>query len=233
MSSSVISRLALLLSSKRAGDTLGDSASSRASVPARDSDEALLAGIAKGEREALAELFCRYARLVRALSYKVLRDFSEADDLLQEVFLHIHHKSGMFDSWKGTARSWIVQISYRRAIDRRRQLTARHFYTHLALDNDMLDVLDLHGRVASYEQSLEGIFGKKGLKKMFDALSENQRKTEDADRFSHRASPDREFIESDRRSSPERKQAYCDFGVDVFGRKVCRGNFSLPRHIKV
>ena len=37
------------------------------------------------------------------------------------------------------------------------------------------------------------------------------------------------FLESDRRSTPERKQVYCDFRVDVFGRRVCRRNFSPPR----
>jgi hypothetical protein len=30
-------------------------------------------------------------------------------------------------------------------------------------------------------------------------------------------------------SDRERKQAYCDFGVDVFGLRVCRENFSPPR----
>jgi hypothetical protein len=30
------------------------------------------------------------------------------------------------------------------------------------------------------------------------------------------------FLESDRRRTPERKQAYCNFGVDVFGGRVTR-----------
>jgi len=172
VNSSVTTRLALLLSSKRTADALDD-----ANNNAGDSDEALLTHIASGDRQALAHLFRRYSRLVRQVAFKILRDASEADDLLQDTFVFIHGKCGTFDPSKGTARSWILQIAYSRAIDQRRQLSARHFYTHLALDNEVLDVLDFSGKIGSYEESLEGVFGKRGLKKMFDALSENQRRT--------------------------------------------------------
>jgi len=43
--------------------------------------------------EALALLFRRYSRLVRGVALRILRDASEADDLLQEVFLFVHRKS--------------------------------------------------------------------------------------------------------------------------------------------
>ena len=57
------------------------------------SDEALLAEICEGSREALAALFRRYARIVRGVAFRDLQDASEADDLLQDIFLLIHWKS--------------------------------------------------------------------------------------------------------------------------------------------
>src|SRR5580658_10446528 len=69
-------------------------------------DEVLMARVVDGEKEALAGLFRRHARLVRAVGYKILRDDSEADDLLQDVFLFIHQKSAVFDSSRSSARSW-------------------------------------------------------------------------------------------------------------------------------
>ena len=99
------------------------------------SDEVLMARIRDGDKEGLACLFHRYARLVRAVGYKILRDDSEADDLLQDVFLFIHQKSTVFDSSKSSARSWIVQMAYQRAIDRRRYLDSRHFYTQVDLED--------------------------------------------------------------------------------------------------
>jgi RNA polymerase sigma-70 factor (ECF subfamily) len=82
------------------------------------SDAALLERIAHSDREPLGVLFRRYARLVRSVAFRILRNESEADDLLQEVFLYIFRKAGQFDSTKGSARSWILQVTYHRAIDR-------------------------------------------------------------------------------------------------------------------
>ena len=45
-----------------------------------------MAGVCEGGREALAFLFRRHSRIVRGVAYRVLRDPSEADDLLQESF---------------------------------------------------------------------------------------------------------------------------------------------------
>jgi RNA polymerase sigma-70 factor (ECF subfamily) len=94
-----------------------------------------MARVGDGDKESLACLFHRYARLVRAVGYKILRDDSEADDLLQDVFLFIHQKSAVFDSSKSSARSWIVQMAYHRAIDRRRYLDSRHFYNQVDLED--------------------------------------------------------------------------------------------------
>jgi RNA polymerase sigma-70 factor, ECF subfamily len=103
-------------------------------VESEVSDEALMIRICEGSREALATLFRRYARLVRTVAARILRDESEADDLLQDVFLYVHKNCSSFDSSRAAVRSWIVQMTYHRAIDRRRYLNSRHFYTRLDLD---------------------------------------------------------------------------------------------------
>ena len=78
-------RLSLISASK------GSSAPvERPSASAEIADEVLMARVGDRDKEALACLFRRYARLVRAVGYKILRDDSEADDLLQDVFLFIH-----------------------------------------------------------------------------------------------------------------------------------------------
>ena len=69
------------------------------------SDDCLIARCCEGDKQALGTLFQRYARLVRGIAYKILRDPSEADDLLQDAFLSIYRNCGMFDGSKGTARS--------------------------------------------------------------------------------------------------------------------------------
>jgi RNA polymerase sigma-70 factor, ECF subfamily len=140
-------------------------------------DEALMAQICNGSREALAVLFRRHARVVRAVSYRVLRDASEADDLLQDVFLLIHRLCKTFDSSKAPARFWILQMAYRRAISRRRYLTSRHFYTRLDLDDTASELADPGTSGDPLENSIDGRLGNGGLNRVFEALSENQRQT--------------------------------------------------------
>lgn len=138
------------------------------------SDEILMEGICAGDREALAQLFRRYARLVRSVANRILGHMSEADDLLQEIFLFINRKCETFDSSKGSARSWIVQITYHRAIDRRRYLSSRHFYTQVDLEGHAMEIPDPRADVLPYEQSIEGILGRAGLEKMKRSLSGDQ-----------------------------------------------------------
>jgi RNA polymerase sigma-70 factor (ECF subfamily) len=139
------------------------------------SDETLLVRASSGNNEALGLLFRRYARIIRGLAYKVLRDPFEADDLLQEVFLLIHKKSVTFDSSKGSARSWILRTAYHCAISRRRYLNCRHFYTSIKLD-DAEDGLQRRAREAqSLEKVIEGRMDSEDLLNLFEVLSENQR----------------------------------------------------------
>lgn len=142
------------------------------------SDETLMGEICRESREALAVLFRRYARIVRGVAYQVLRDASEADDLLQDIFLLVHRLCGTFDGSKGPARFWILQMTYRRAISRRRYLTSRHFYTHADLDeaaNQLGGTAEQSGRLD--DPICETLDRRKALESWFAELSENQRQT--------------------------------------------------------
>jgi RNA polymerase sigma-70 factor, ECF subfamily len=142
------------------------------------SDEVLVSLICRGDTDALACLFRRYAGIVRGLAYRVLRDGSEADDLLQDIFLLVHRLCRTFDSSKGSARFWILQMTYRRAISRRRYLTSRHFYTHLDLDeaaNQLGNVSAKSGRVDDLMD--EALDRRETLESWFAELSESQQQT--------------------------------------------------------
>src|SRR5258708_1972717 len=70
-------------------------------------DDDLMEQVRKGSRDALALLFSKHTRAVRNVAYRILRDESEADDLVQEVFLFLFQKAALFDANKGSASSWI------------------------------------------------------------------------------------------------------------------------------
>ncbi len=140
------------------------------------SDEALMIRVCEGSREALSILFRRYARLVRTVAKRILRDDSEADDLLQEVFLFVHRNCLIFDSSKAGLRSWIVQMTYHRAIDRRRYLKARHFYTRLDLDG-AAGLLDPHSERREDDTWFGSLVGNATMPGLLESLPEDQRNT--------------------------------------------------------
>jgi RNA polymerase sigma-70 factor (ECF subfamily) len=139
-------------------------------------DEALLAFVREGNPDALGTLFRRYARLVRGVSQRILRDDGEADDLVQEVFLYIHRKSALFDYSKGSARSWIVQVAYTQAFVRRRHLISRRFYSSVNMDKTTGKEC-VTNAVADYDHSVEGLFGRNGWREILDQLTPDQRET--------------------------------------------------------
>jgi RNA polymerase sigma-70 factor, ECF subfamily len=139
------------------------------------SDESLLLQTCTGDREALATLFERYARLTRTVASRILGDAAEAEDLVQDLFLFIQRKCAIFDSSKSTARSWIVQMAYHRALDRRRYLKARQFYAEVSVEVN--DVHAVGTPTTESDYSAEVVFGRNGLEKTLSSLSLDQRET--------------------------------------------------------
>lgn len=140
------------------------------------SDETLLSLVQAGEREALASLFRRYANPIRNLGRKILQDDGEAEDLVQEVFLYVHRKCGLFQSSKGQGRSWIFQVAYTQAFLRRRQLKSHGLYASGLADRS----LEIDSRTPSgtdYEHTVEALFGRNSWTKVLDSLTHEQRET--------------------------------------------------------
>lgn len=149
--------------------------SSEVALSADASAERLLFQVSLGEGDALCALFERYSRPVRHIARRILRDDGEADDFVQDFFLFIQRKSSIFDSAKGSAGSWIVQMTYQRAIERRRRLMARHFYKREDVHSKANQMAGMSTIEDDY--SAEAVFGRTGLEKIVRELSEQQRET--------------------------------------------------------
>ncbi|MDE3206470.1 MAG: sigma-70 family RNA polymerase sigma factor [Acidobacteriota bacterium] len=80
-------------------------------------DDALLAGMAAGDRVAAATFVRRHAGAVTGVAFHVVRDRALAEDIAQETFLRAWRSAGTFDPRRGNARSWILSISRNAAID--------------------------------------------------------------------------------------------------------------------
>jgi len=95
--------------------------------PGAPSDVDLMLGIQSGDADALSQLYDRYSGIMKALVLRIIHNETEADDLLQEVFMEIWNQAKNFSAEKGKPLGWMVTLTRRRAIDalRKKQAYAR------------------------------------------------------------------------------------------------------------
>jgi RNA polymerase sigma factor (sigma-70 family) len=81
------------------------------------SDEALVALVARGDEDALAELYDRVGRIAYGLALRVLRDERLAEDAVQEAFLQVWRSAATFRAERAKASTWVLTLVHRRAVD--------------------------------------------------------------------------------------------------------------------
>jgi RNA polymerase sigma factor (sigma-70 family) len=90
------------------------------------SDEALVALLARGDEGALGELYDRFGAVAYGLALRIVRDASLAEDAVQDAFLTVWRTASQFVAERAKARTWILTLVHRRAVDLvRREQTRR------------------------------------------------------------------------------------------------------------
>src|SRR5262249_36490327 len=153
--------------------TIGQDANLTYSQIGRLPDADLMDLIKRGNHDAFAHLFDRYYRLVLSVTLKILRDSSEAEDLMQDVSFEIYRKAEQFDPARGEVKSWILRYAYHRSFNRMEYLNARQFY-------DSAKVAQLEGLVDQYPtDEWHGLMPhecRRVIEQSLASLSEKQRK---------------------------------------------------------
>lgn len=83
-------------------------------------DRALSDRLAKGDKQALAEIYTAHGSVVFAVSLRLLRDRAEAEELVQETFLEAWRRAAQYQPERANVAAWLVTIAKSRAIDRLR-----------------------------------------------------------------------------------------------------------------
>jgi RNA polymerase sigma-70 factor (ECF subfamily) len=74
---------------------------------------------------AVGELYDCHSRLLYGLILKIIKDRSEAEEMLQEVFVQVWTRADTYNVQLGTPIAWLVRIARNRAIDRLRANAVR------------------------------------------------------------------------------------------------------------
>ncbi len=90
-----------------------------------DDPTSLLQQIARGDREAFGRFYDRFATLVFTFAVRLLQVRSDAEDLLQEVFLQVWRQANSYDQRRGSPEAWIITLTRSRGIDKLRSIRRR------------------------------------------------------------------------------------------------------------
>jgi RNA polymerase sigma-70 factor (ECF subfamily) len=80
-------------------------------------DARLMQRIAQRDHQALGELYDRFSRPLFATAMRVLRDSTDAQDVVHDAFVTLWEKAATFDTARGSAFSWAVTLVRNRSID--------------------------------------------------------------------------------------------------------------------
>ncbi|WP_309660941.1 sigma-70 family RNA polymerase sigma factor [Sphingomonas sp.] len=80
----------------------------------------LLRGVAGGDHAALAELYQRTSAKLYGICIRLLPAEIDAQDVLQDVYLTVWRKAGLYDQAKASPITWLAVMARNKAIDRLR-----------------------------------------------------------------------------------------------------------------
>lgn len=122
---------------------------SEVSGPALDTaEDALLVTAARGDQAAFASLYDRIAPVVHGVVRRVVRDPAQSEEVTQEVMVEVWRTAVRFDPDRGAARTWILTMAHRRAIDRvRAEQASRNRTQRVASRQHARDFDDVSERV--------------------------------------------------------------------------------------
>ena len=133
-------------------------------------DAALLERLRNRDPDAMGELYDRYSRITYSVIYRVVRNQSVAEDLVQETFIRVWNRIQGFDQRKGALGPWILTVARNRSIDYVRSVDGR-----MAANSFEVEKMENPAMFANLETEILNMDRLKSLRTAFEKLDPNQR----------------------------------------------------------
>jgi RNA polymerase sigma-70 factor (ECF subfamily) len=80
-------------------------------------DGELVARAASGDERAIGALYDRYAAVLYAVAFRILRERADAEEVVLESFAQAWRDAARFDDARGSVAGWLTTIARSRALD--------------------------------------------------------------------------------------------------------------------
>ena len=135
-----------------------------------EDDSTLVERLRNRDPDAMGELYDRYSRIAYSLIYRVVRNQSVTEDLVQETFIRVWNRIQAFDVKRGALGPWILTVARNRAIDYVRSVDGR--MASSALEVEKIENPAMFSNLEGEIMNMDRI---RSLKAAFEKLDPNQR----------------------------------------------------------
>lgn len=90
-------------------------------VPNRQTNwDVYICEIARGDRQAIDQLYGESSHLVYSVAMRILNDRSDAEEAVMDVYAQVWRSAGKFSNERGSGFAWLMNLARSRAIDKLR-----------------------------------------------------------------------------------------------------------------
>ncbi|SHI73057.1 RNA polymerase sigma factor [Algibacter luteus] len=109
--------------------------------------ESLILQFKQKDEKAFETLYNMYSESMHGVIYNIVRDEAIAEEVMQDVFVKVWHKSATYSAEKGRFFTWILNIARNAAIDKTRSKSFKNtkqnlnsdFFVDILQNQDSLD----------------------------------------------------------------------------------------------
>lgn len=94
-------------------------------LPSAENDLDLMQRVACDDVDGIADLYDRFGSLVYRMAYQTMPTRSDAEDVVQEVFVRLWRTAGRYDPKRSALVTWVMLLARRLMVDRLRRVKAR------------------------------------------------------------------------------------------------------------
>src|SRR3984885_428207 len=113
-------------------------------------DAALVRLLLQNDVGAFEKLYDKYSRIVYSLVLRIVQQSGSAEEVVQDVFLHLWRNSAKYDSSRGPFVPWLLTLARNRALDTLRLKSERQ----RRLENQTDELFSILG-VPQYKKELD------------------------------------------------------------------------------
>lgn len=134
-------------------------------------DAEAVARLCAGDGEAIAVLYEHYGRTALGLAFKIVREETEAEDVVHDAFVAIVQRADQYHPARGSVAAWLITTVRNLSLDRTRRRTRRAQIVEAELKHEPAP------GVKSPEESLTGAREHERVRRAMTTLPEVQRQT--------------------------------------------------------